>query len=90
MAERVEYQLSIGNVSGSECEAVWKNDIGNYRSENFSTVNNILKFSMSLIAGAEPFYDTRISVKNMLGTVKEELDNLYDFIRMKDLHPYPW
>lgn len=45
---------------------------------------------MSLIAGAEPFYDTRISVKNMLGTVKEELDNLYDFIRMKDLHPYPW
>ena len=81
---------SLANVSGGECEAIWKNDIGNYRSENFSTVNNILKFSMSLIAGAESLYDTHVGVKNMLGKVKEELDNLYDFIHMKDLHSYPW
>lgn len=67
-----------------------ENDTGNYRLENFRRVNNILKFSMSLIAGAESLYDTHIGVKNMLGKVKEELDNLYDFIRLKDLNSYPW
>lgn len=77
-------------MSGGECEAVRKNDIGNYRSENFSTVNNVLNFSMSLIAGAESLYDTHIGVTNMLGKVKEELGNLDGFIHMKDLHPYPW
>lgn len=82
VAERVEYQLSIADVSRGECEAVWKDDIGNYRSENLSTVNNILEFSMALIAGAESLYDALTGVKNMLGKVKEELDHLYDFIYM--------
>lgn len=90
VAERVEYQLSLANVSGGECEASWKNDFGNNRTENFSTVNNTLRFSMSLIAGVKSFYDTHLDVKNMLGKVKGELDNLYDFMHMKDLHPYPW
>lgn len=45
---------------------------------------------MSLIAGAKSFYDAHFDVKNMLGKVKGELDNLYDFMHVKDLHPYPW
>lgn len=45
---------------------------------------------MSLIAGAKSFYGTHLDVKNMLGKVKGGLDNLYDFMHMKDLHPYPW
>lgn len=67
-----------------------ENDTRNYRLENFRRVNNILKFSKSLTAEAESLYDTNIGVKNMLGKVKEELDNLYDFICLKDLHSYPW
>lgn len=74
-------------VAERECEAIWKNDIGNYRSEHFSTVNDILKFSMSLIAGNESLCDTHINVPNMLSKVKKELGNLYDFIHMKDFHP---
>lgn len=67
-----------------------ENDTRNYRLENFRRVNNISKFSKSLIAGAESLYDTHMGVKNMLGKVKEELDNLYDFLCLKDLHSYPW
>jgi len=47
LAERVEYHLCIASVSRDECEATCKNETGNYKSKNFNTVNNILKFGMS-------------------------------------------
>lgn len=66
-AKRAEHQLSSGNVSGGECEAVWKNGIRNVRYGNFSTVINVLKLTMALIAGAVSFHDPHKGVKNMLG-----------------------
>lgn len=67
VAERVEHQLYSANVSGGEREAVWKNGIGNFRSGNFSTLINVLKFSMALIAVVDSLHDPYKGVKNMLG-----------------------
>lgn len=41
VARRWDCQLSIGNVAGGERETIWEDGVGNYSSENFSTVNNI-------------------------------------------------